>query len=85
MKTGVDMRVSLGRLHMDNPVMVASGTFGFAAEYAHLMDVNELGAVVTKGISIEPRAGNPYLNRVMIQDMRDFVGRSRETERADPA
>lgn len=44
---------------MQNPVMVASGTFGYGDEYAELMDINRLGALVTKTITIKPRAGNP--------------------------
>ena len=59
MNPGPAMGVRLGRLWMDNPVMVASGTFGFGQEYARLMDVNALGAIVTKGISLEQRPGNP--------------------------
>ncbi len=59
MNPGPAMGVRLGRLEMDNPVMVASGTFGFGQEYASLMDVDALGAIVTKGISLEQRQGNP--------------------------
>ena len=55
----VDLAVSIGRLKLDNPVMVASGTFGYGSEYAGLVDVDALGAVVTKGISLEPTTGNP--------------------------
>lgn len=51
--------VSLGRLHLQNPVMAASGTFGYGEEYARLIDVNGLGAIVTKSISLKPRSGNP--------------------------
>ncbi len=54
-----DMRVQIGRLALKNPVMVASGTFGWANEYAGLVRLDALGAVVTKGVSLEPRAGNP--------------------------
>ncbi len=57
--SGPDMAVRLGRLRLANPVLVASGTFGFGREYAGLMDTAALGAIVTKGISLEPRAGNP--------------------------
>jgi dihydroorotate dehydrogenase (NAD+) catalytic subunit len=55
----VDLEVSIGRLTLENPVMVASGTFGYGSEYAGFVDVNALGAVVTKGISIAPTDGNP--------------------------
>ncbi len=54
-----DMTTHIGKLVLDNPVMVASGTFGFGEEYDGLMDVRALGAIVTKGISLEPRVGNP--------------------------
>lgn len=54
-----DLRVHIGALTLDNPVMTASGTFGYGAEFAGLLDLSRLGALVTKGISLEPRAGNP--------------------------
>lgn len=54
-----DLRVNLGPLALANPVMTASGTFGYAAEFANLVRLNRLGGVVVKGISLEPRAGNP--------------------------
>lgn len=54
-----DLRVQLGRLALANPVMVASGTFGFGREYEHLLDLQRLGAIVTKGLSLQPRRGNP--------------------------
>lgn len=53
------LAVSLGGLTLKNPVMPASGTFGYGEEYAPFSDLNRLGAVVTKGISLQPRAGNP--------------------------
>ncbi|MFC1591719.1 dihydroorotate dehydrogenase [Thermodesulfobacteriota bacterium] len=54
----IDLSVKIGTLLLANPVMVASGTFGYGEEYAALMDCNKLGAVVTKGISLNPSAGN---------------------------
>lgn len=54
------MTVHIGRgLVLKNPVMTASGTFGYGEEYARYMDINRLGAVVVKGISLESRKGNP--------------------------
>lgn len=53
------LAVSIGGLNLRNPVMPASGTFGYGEEYAPFADLNRLGAVVTKGISLRPRAGNP--------------------------
>jgi dihydroorotate dehydrogenase (NAD+) catalytic subunit len=46
-------------LYLRNPVLVASGTFGYGTEYRDLVDVDRLGAVVSKGITVKPRAGNP--------------------------
>lgn len=54
-----DLSVQLGPLRLKNPVMVASGTFGYGREYADFVDVEQLGAVVVKGISLQPRSGNP--------------------------
>ncbi len=54
------MRVHIGGgLTIKNPVMGASGTFGYGEEYAPYVDLNRLGAVVVKGLSLEPRTGNP--------------------------
>ncbi len=47
------------RLCLKNPVMTASGTFGYGTEYAELLDIQRLGAIVCKGITLEPRPGNP--------------------------
>ena len=54
-----DLRVRIGGLVLKNPVMTASGTFGYGEECAPFCDLNRLGAVVVKGLSLEPRAGNP--------------------------
>lgn len=59
MNTAPDMSVSLGPLVLTNPVMTASGTFGYAEEFVSLVPLHELGGVVVKGISVAPRAGNP--------------------------
>lgn len=55
----VGLSVRLGKLKLQNPVMVASGTFGYGEEYHRLYDVNRLGAIITKSISLKPRSGNP--------------------------
>ena len=55
----VDLRVTIGSLELQNPVMTASGTFGYAREFEDFVDLRHLGAVVVKGISLAPRAGNP--------------------------
>lgn len=53
------MSVNIGGIRMKNPVMTASGTFGYGPEYAELIDLNRLGAIVVKGISLQPVKGNP--------------------------
>ena len=55
----VDLRVRLGALELRNPVLTASGTFGYGLEYEGLFDVAELGGICTKGLSLAPRDGNP--------------------------
>lgn len=55
----MNLAVKIGSLHLKNPVMGASGTFGFGREYADFLDVNEIGAIVTKGVTPLPRSGNP--------------------------
>jgi dihydroorotate dehydrogenase (NAD+) catalytic subunit len=57
--TNPDLSVSLGPLRLKNPVMTASGTFGYGLEYEPLVDLNALGAIVVKGLSLKPMAGNP--------------------------
>ena len=49
----------LGPLALENPVMVASGTFGYGLEYEEMVDISRIGAISVKGISLEPRKGNP--------------------------
>jgi dihydroorotate dehydrogenase (NAD+) catalytic subunit len=55
----VQLAVELGRLRLKNPIMVASGTFGYAREMAGLIDLARLGAILPKTITVRPRAGNP--------------------------
>lgn len=55
----VDLTVRLGPLTLSNPLMSASGTFGYGLEFSHLCNLSSLGAIVTKGLSLEPRRGNP--------------------------
>ncbi|QDS98546.1 Dihydroorotate dehydrogenase B (NAD(+)), catalytic subunit [Adhaeretor mobilis] len=54
----VDLSVQLGRLHLTNPVMVASGTFGYAREMAHLVDLSRLGGILPKTVTKQERQGN---------------------------
>ena len=53
-----DLSVTLGRLHLNNPILVASGTFGYAKEMAGLVDFAKLGGIVPKTVTAAPRAGN---------------------------
>ncbi|GMU64739.1 MAG: dihydroorotate dehydrogenase B (NAD(+)), catalytic subunit [Acidobacteriota bacterium] len=55
----VDLAVRLGPLELPNPILTASGTFGYGLEFAGLADLEKLGGIVTKGLSLEPLAGNP--------------------------
>ena len=56
-----DLTTHIGEhLVLRNPVMTASGTFGYGLEYADLMDISRLGAIIVKGTTAEPRQGNPY-------------------------
>ena len=58
-KINVDLSVQIGKLKLRNPVMTASGTFGYGDEYAEFVDLNKLGAIVVKGLSLKPKEGNP--------------------------
>lgn len=57
-KTAPQMAVQIGKLQLKNPVMTASGTFGYGEEYSGYIDLNKLGAIVVKGLSLKPRPGN---------------------------
>src|SRR5436189_5970733 len=54
-----DLAVTLGRLRLSNPILVASGTFGYAREMAGLVDFARLGGIIPKTVTRHPRAGNP--------------------------
>lgn len=54
-----DLSVNIGALRLQNPILTASGTFGYGVEFAQLVDLNRLGGIVVKGLSIEPMAGAP--------------------------
>lgn len=57
---GINLKVDLGAgLTLDNPVLTASGTFGFGHQYAEFIDLNRLGGFIVKGTTLEPRQGNP--------------------------
>lgn len=56
---GADLRVTVGSLRLKNPIIAASGTFGYGVEFSHLVDLNRLGGIVVKGLSAQPIAGAP--------------------------
>ena len=56
----VNLEVSIGNLKFKNPVMTASGTFGYGSEFDDFIDVSRLGGIILKGTTMEPREGNPY-------------------------
>jgi dihydroorotate dehydrogenase (NAD+) catalytic subunit len=58
-RDAVNLSVSIGALRLSNPVLAASGTFGYGIEFAHLVDLNRLGGIVVKGLSLEPMDGAP--------------------------
>ena len=82
----VDLSVTIGALRLRNPILAASGTFGYGLEFAHLVDLNRFGGFVTKGLSREPMEGAPpprlcetpsgMLNSVGLQNVgvRAFIG-----------
>jgi dihydroorotate dehydrogenase (NAD+) catalytic subunit len=57
--TAPDLSVKLGNLSLQNPVMTASGTFGYGKEFKDLVDLDRLGGVIVKGLSLQPSKGNP--------------------------
>lgn len=56
----VNLAVKLGEIELKNPVLTASGTFGYGLEYADFFDLERLGGFIVKGTTLEPRQGNPY-------------------------
>ena len=58
-KPSVDLSVEIAGLHLKNPVLTASGTFGYGEEFSPFLDLGRLGGLVTKGLSPRPRQGNP--------------------------
>jgi len=54
-----NLSVRIGKVKFSNPVLVASGTFGYGEEYASFFDLNKLGGIITKSITLNPREGNP--------------------------
>ena len=58
MKIKPDLKTDIGGIELENPVMTASGTFGYAMEFEELVDLNRLGGIIVKGLSLEPSMGN---------------------------
>ncbi|MDI7258738.1 MAG: dihydroorotate dehydrogenase [Thermodesulfobacteriota bacterium] len=81
----LDLSINIGKMKLKNPVITASGTFGYGQEYEEFLDLSELGAIIPKGISLKPMAGNPpprifetnggILNSIGLQNpgLQDFV------------
>ena len=55
-----DLNVNIGKLQLKNPVLTASGTFGYGIEYADFMDLSRIGGIFVKGTTLHPREGNDY-------------------------
>lgn len=55
----IDLKIKIGEIIFKNPVLVASGTFGYGEEYSELFDLNRLGGIITKSVTLNPREGNP--------------------------
>jgi dihydroorotate dehydrogenase (NAD+) catalytic subunit len=55
-----DLKVNIGNLELQNPVLTASGTFGYGYEFEDFLDINNLGGIIVKGTTLEPRQGNAY-------------------------
>src|SRR6516162_632129 len=71
----IDLSVSLGRLHLTNPILVASGTFGYAREMAGVVDFARLGGIIPKTVTRHPRAGNvPPRTVEMASGMLNAIG-----------
>ncbi|KAA6338869.1 Dihydroorotate dehydrogenase B (NAD(+)) catalytic subunit [termite gut metagenome] len=56
----VNLKVNIGKLQLKNPVMTASGTFGYGEEFADFMDISQIGGIIVKGTTLHAREGNPY-------------------------
>ena len=59
MSKSPDLKVNLGAVELQNPVITASGTFGYGREFEQLIDLNRLGGIIVKGLSLQPNKGNP--------------------------
>jgi dihydroorotate dehydrogenase (NAD+) catalytic subunit len=55
-----DLKVKIGSLELKNPVLTASGTFGYGIEYADFIDLSKIGGIFVKGTTLHPREGNDY-------------------------
>lgn len=55
-----DLSTNIGALRMKNPVMTASGTFGYGEEFADFIDISQIGGIIVKGTTLHKREGNPY-------------------------
>ena len=70
-----DLSVEISDLHLKNPVMTASGTFGYGLEFADFVPLEEIGGIIVKGTTLKPREGNDYPRMVETpQGMLNCVG-----------
>ena len=70
-----ELKVNIGGLTLKNPVITASGTFGYGLEFADLVDLSRLGGIIVKGTTLRPREGNDYPRMVeTAQGMLNCVG-----------
>jgi len=72
MKIKPDLKTDIGGIELENPVMTASGTFGYAVEFEELVDLNRLGGIIVKGLSLEPSMGNKP-PRIFVKEKLPFL------------
>ena len=60
-----DLRTNIAGLQLCNPVMTASGTFGYGLEFQDFVNLEEIGGIIVKGTTLQPRQGNPYPRRLL--------------------
>ena len=86
-----NLDIKIGKLQLKNPVMTASGTFGYGTEYSDFMDISRIGGIIVKGTTLRDRQGNQYprmaetpsgmLNAVGLQNKGVEIGRASCRER----
>ena len=69
----INTSINIAGITFKNPIMPASGTFGSGQEYSEFVDLNQLGAVVTKGVSLTPWEGSPYSQCIFPESWKQAV------------